>query len=331
MPESPAALAEARCRAYGLFSALALDGLVPDVGDLIEAVPEIAVVAERSPDGRFDFDAAAAHHYEALSHQVFPFRSVFVTLEAQPGGLETERAKAFYDRIGFRIDLSGASADHVGLMLGAMAFLLGAEADAHADGRGEVVAEVRRLERALLDEQLLFWWPALAETLVFGDFRLYVPWAEAVTQLVLHHRDELGAPASAEPPNIDIDASSLSTRLDEPHTGLRDIADTLLVPVQVGAFLTRRDLRALGRGDRLPGGFGARSTVLTNLLKSAATYEVLDGLVAGLRGRLEAARRFYEDYQDRSAAAAPAGRWWAARCAETQAAVARLTETEPGP
>ncbi|MEL7368108.1 MAG: hypothetical protein AAFN74_04280, partial [Myxococcota bacterium] len=67
--EAPSALAEARSRAYELFSALSLNGVTEDIIDLLDAVPGLAQAAAH---------ANAETHFDVMSFDVFPFQSVFL-------------------------------------------------------------------------------------------------------------------------------------------------------------------------------------------------------------------------------------------------------------
>ncbi len=292
---------------------------------LADAVPELASEIDRwrpTSGGPVDFDRASAAHYQALVHEIFPFQGVFLGDDAMPGGPETDRVAAFFSRIGFRVDPTGPTPDHVSWLLEAMAFLCGAEADARVDARTEVVAAIEQMQIELLDAHLLWWWPALAEALHNGDFPFYRMWAERVTELLHHHRSDL--PSSDEAANLLAEAepvasSAWATLLAADETGLGDIADLLLTPIRGGAFLSRQAVRSVGREDRLPGGFGARRTVLVNTFKSGATYGALGPLIGRLRARFVTARRFYTDYADRAPPAAAArARRWAVRCSATE-------------
>ena len=320
MLESASDLAEARCRAYGLFAKLALDGVTADVWGHLDAVPALADAARpwQEQDG---LRAAAAAHYEVLSHEVFPFQSVYLDPSAMPGGAESDRVSALYTRIGHQWDPGGPTPDHVGLLLHALAFLCGAEADAITDGHADVVRRVQRLQLEVLDEHLLKWWPAFAEALAWGRYPFYAEWADAVTELVTHHRGDL-------PPcevSVDADPAPAIAQLDDGRTTLAAIAESLLVPTRVGAFLSRGVIRAVGRQQRLPGGFGARRLVLTNLMRSAATYGAFEAMIDELQVRFTGARVYYERLSESAVhgSAIDVARWVRA-CERTEAALADL-------
>ena len=330
LSEPGADMAEARCRAYGLFSRLALDGCTKDTVDLIDTVPELAAAAEAwDVDGKLDLVSAAAVHYEVMIHEVFPYRSVFVAADGRPGGPQTEQVAAAYDRVGFRWDAGGPSADHVGLLLQALGFLCGAEADAWVDARTEVTRGARTLQVELLDEYLLPWWPALAEAVVYNANPFYRAWVDAVSALVFHHREELladGFRAPTASPERAPSSEDAELVFDD-DLGAVNLADRWLTASVSGALLTRGALKSLGRRARLPTGFGARRTVLMNLLRSGATYDGLDGLLGRLRDRFAQARRYYSTYQaDAPPVVAGFVDPWTARCAATEAGLATLQD-----
>ena len=337
---SPANLAEARSRAYSLFSAVAVDGATAAIMPQLEAVPDLAAAvrvairaALEGTDPSSAADAAAALHFETLHHEIFPLQSVFLASDAQPGGPETDRLLATYRSVGFNV--GERSPDHVGMLLDALAWTCGAEADAQVDGRGALVTRIRAMQCTLLDAHLLSWWPALAEAIAWHGEAMYVRWADAVTELVVHHRAELftengpdlgqdGAPAAER-------LGCLSEIVADNETGLSEIVAFLLTPARAGFFLGRRGIRSLGRDSRLPAGFGSRRTVLLNLMRSAGTYDAWATVIQRIETRCSAALSFYRRYvqqHDQAPGAVASARTWIEKCEDTRRGLATLRAIE---
>lgn len=279
--------AAARANAYHFLGALFLDGVTENALDHVRAVEPLA---NELPDDLRDRDAdqlrrsaaldeVAATYQDTFGFNVFPFQSTFLDETARAGGYETERVTDFYHEAAFPVVETAESADHIGVELNFLGFLskLEAETDVHGAARS------RGFARRFLDEHLLRWLPALVFALRdHGD-----PFFHEVSIVALelsrdHRRDLAGAETESafdlpEPPDI----------LDDPKTGLRDIAEFLLVPAYAGLFLSRNGIRSLSRRERLPAGFGSRTNMLSNLLRSAANYDGLQQVTAALRDLID--------------------------------------------
>ncbi|MCB9742839.1 MAG: molecular chaperone TorD family protein [Alphaproteobacteria bacterium] len=273
----PRALALARGRALDLLSGLFLRG--PEA-ERLEALRAVAALAPALED--FDADAAAADHHEVLQRQLFPFASVFLSADGQLGGPESGAARDMAALCGARVE--DEEPDHLGVQLGVLRHLAGAEVDAWSDGREDEVARVQDLARHVMDRQLLRWLPALVVALQELEHPLYTPAGLLTLELVGSWRAELGeGPALwslPEPPEL----------LDDPKTGLKRIAQTLSVPALAGVFLTQGRLRRLGRALELPQGFGKRWQLLENLLATAVQYGQLPAFLETLEAALASDR-----------------------------------------
>ena len=84
-------------------------------------------------------------------------------------------------------------------------------------------------------------------------------------------------------------------------------------------MLTREDVARLGRGLNVPRGFGDRTQLIVNLLRSAARFDALDALLEALEG--EAA-----DQRDRLTSWGAATAAWRSRIDETLSILRALRE-----
>lgn len=263
---------QARSRVYRLFSHLYRRGLTGDVLPIVQAIPDIASLV---PDP-FDEDEAAADHYALFSLDVFPYASVFLDAQGRLGGPTTDAVQRHYAQSGFQPALDRESADHLGHELALLAFLSEAETEALEDDKAHEAERMHRRMQAFMDEHLLWWLPAFVQAVQQQSYPFYAALGRLTLEVVLDHRAALGQrnslPEKAvleEPPNV----------LEEEKTGLKDIAAYLTTPAWSGLFLGRSDLARLGRGERLPRGFGSRVQTLTNLLRAAVEFDRRDALL----------------------------------------------------
>lgn len=314
-----AALAEGRARAYALLAELCARGVQPGTREAARASPLVAAALASYPDEQPDLVAADHHH--AFGWAVLGYEGVYLDREGTLGGPSAERIRAAYAARGFVPDPAGEEPEHLVTELRALAFLCGAEADAHQDGLAQVAARMRGLARQLLDEHLLRWLPLWAGAVRRLELAFPTALADQLEDLVLPHRESLGAPW---PEAFSLPSASLD--LDDAETGLGEIAATLATPASSGLCLSREDLTRLGRGARVPRGFGDRGLILEQLLRTAARYEALPAVIDGL----DAFAARWEDelcptgrYRDRTWLA-PLLLPWRDRVAGTRRLLARL-------
>jgi TorA maturation chaperone TorD len=276
----------ARSRVYHLFSDLYGRGLTGDVLPIVQAIQDLAPLV---PDP-FDADEAAADHYALFSLDVFPYASVFLDGEGRLGGSTTDAVQRHYAEAGFQPALDRESADHLGHELALLAFLSDAETEALEDDKAHKAERMRRRMQAFMDEHLLWWLPAFVQAVQQQSYPFYAALGRLTLEVVLDHRAALGKcnslPEKAvleEPPDV----------LEEEKTGLKDIAAYLATPAWSGLFLSRSDLARLGRGERLPRGFGSRVQTLTNLLRAAVEFDRRDALLHALSEQVGIWERWY--------------------------------------
>lgn len=309
----PAVLALARARAYVLFAAFVRRGLCAETVGHAEDLPELAPALEGyRRDQRLDLEAAAAGHQHVFGHEVFPWASVFLDVSGRPGGKVAEAVYADFQRLGLPCSPTHEGADHLAVLLEALAFLSSAEAEAWSDGQSAVAEGVRTRAAELVQAHLWSWWAPLRAA-VRGEAE---PFSEAVLELVEQTVcDHVGVEAGPLPPR---EAPTLLERLDDPKVGLRDIAAELLVPIHSGVFLSRSHLRTLGRSLGLPLGFGRRVDRLETFLRSAAEADVWPGAIAALDRTWSSVGQAYLDL--------PGGAPWRGRVEETRAVFSRMQE-----
>lgn len=132
---------------------------------------------------------------------VVPYESFYRRDDAM---VETGRANPLADfltKYGFEADLAAArslSMDHVGIELELLATLTQKEHEAAQVGDPKYVAQIRRIERAFLDEHLLGWAPLyfLAVTRN-AKTRLYRDGADAALQFLLSDHEALSKEPAA--------------------------------------------------------------------------------------------------------------------------------------
>ena len=279
----------ARSRAYDLFGQLFLGGITDAVRPAVAAIDELADVLPSHADA----DEAAAMHYRLFGLIVPPYASLFLDGEARLAGPVAGQVRRWYEQVGFRGDGSDEEPDHLGVELRFLALLTGAEADALRDGNDADVEHLHRFQRHLVDGHLLWWLPGLVHAVRQHEQPFYAHLATLTFDLVLDHRAALSDSIVPERPPL----PEPGLDLDDPRTGLKDIARFLTIPARCGLYLSRDAITRLGRQDDLPRGFGSRVQMLTNLLRSAAEFDRMDALLHRLTTEVDAWRAMYHDLQ----------------------------------
>ena len=236
-------------------------------------------------------EAVEVDHEHAFGFNAPPVAGAFLDPTRRAGGDWGDRLAAAYVRIGFTPRLTGPGPEHLSTLLEALATV--------------------RVDGAFLDAHVLSWLPLVS----IAVRRLQRPYPTALLEqvegLVLLHRSDLVEPVSAafDLPDADLD-------LEDPETDLRAIAEWLATPARCGVYLTRADLARIGGGRRVPRGFGDRGQLLVNLLRSAACFDALDGVVGDLEAVLDAWLEAFTAprYSEIAEALAP----WTTRAGETR-------------
>lgn len=322
--------ARGRARAYALLAEVLARGVDGATRDAVSLSPAIAAALATYDDP----DGPAVDHHQVFGETVFPIEGAFLDPDGQVGGEQARRLGALYATCGFAPDPRTEPPEHLATELRALAFLSAAEADALRDRQQAAVAAITGHARALLDQHLLRWLPALA----VAARRSARPWPTAlidqIEDLALLHLQSIDArqePAATPPPPAGegqgrgapspsrptFELPPLPDLLADEGTSLRRVAALLATPSRTGVYLGRADLAKLGRSLGLPRGFGSRTDLLENLLLAAGRYDAIEpllgalaALVTGTRDALAQAR--YDDPAVRTLTAP-----WRARCDET--------------
>ena len=282
-------VAQARSKVYDLFSRLYFEGATEELLPVIWAVPELAATLPNP----FKPDEAAADYQEVLGFNVFPYGSVYLEPDRLSGGLFTDAIYHAYRQGGFDVEWTAESADHIGHALAFLSFLSAAEADALEDEVHPEVLRMQRIQREFLDRYLLPWLPVFTYAVERQGQPFYESLASLTREVILEHRRSLGSEEVEsypleEPPAL----------LDNPETGLKDIAAYLVTPVWSGLFLSRADIARIGRQKRLPRGFGQRAHMLEDLLRSGFNFDQASALMDQLQKELQTWQSYYQGLED---------------------------------
>ena len=279
-------LAQARSLAYGLLADLVARGIDASTREaaltsapLATSIASYSLAHEMASEPAL-LDAIAVDHEHAFGWAVPPFEGAFLDPQRSIGGEATDALWAIFSAAGFQPDVSREDVEHLATSLRCLAFLTGAEADAIEDGHDGAMQHVRGLSRRLLDEHLLRWVPTFARAVRRTGLAFPHALASQIEALLVTHRASLG-----EPPRR-FELLEPGVDLDDAETGLREIGEHLATPARCGAFLSRDDVTRIGRGLKVPRGFGERTQLIINLLRSAASYDALDALLEALEAEL---------------------------------------------
>ncbi len=267
----------------------------------IPGLGAISALAEHLPDSSSDaaLEQAAAEHYRVFGMNVFPYAGAFLDDSRLLGGHPAEEALVFYAQAGFVPATSAEGPDHLGHELMFAAQLVLDEAD--------------DLLGRFLQYHLLAWILPLHLAVRRQDSPFYTALTAAGVQQAARclakfapRRPEPDYRFSAPPPDL----------LQNPETRLKDIAALLLTPVHSGIFLSRENIGDLGRLSRVPRGFGDRVQLLGNLLRAAAEYETLDGVIDLLKDQVSGWIGDYAAWEAHPQLG-PGARFWKARAGST--------------
>ncbi len=182
----------AQGRAYSLFGYLFRKGLDERVYNTLSQWPELSASIESLGETTEErIEAGKEKYYQLFERDVFPFASVFLSFDPRPGGPLTSEVLDRFQSIGFSHDLTAESADHIGWILSALAFLSGAEIDALRDEKQEVVGQLRELQANYLDQIVLPWVGSFAEAVLNLDEGFFGTATQMMLELVSYHRQAL--------------------------------------------------------------------------------------------------------------------------------------------
>jgi TorA maturation chaperone TorD len=305
----------ARGRAYALLGAMWRHGMTPETAAFLAGLPEFADAIPST----FDADRAAADHYALLGLTLFPFASAFLSPDGRVGGDVSAQVAAAYASFGYAATGQDAP-DHVGIQLDALAFLVGAEADAAADDLPATAQRMRVLQQDFLAAHLLPWLQPFLIAAEEARQPFYGALADLTRRVVAEHMSTLDVPSTPAPRDV------VAPDPAAPETTLRALVDFMSTPSRAGIFISRADLQTLTRTHNTPAGFGDRRQLLMNLLRTAAAYDLAPALLVGLQ---ELVARWHTRYvhaqpADIATAYNELSRPWLARIETTRALVAQM-------
>ncbi len=323
---SPIRIAQARSRAYTLLGQLFLKGLTPELRCTMEALSLFGPFPIESSDD----ETWAAAYQTTFGLNVLPFASVFLEPDGQLGGWVSNQVIHAYRTNGF--DGVQSEPDHIGLELSFLAHLTMKETLALEMGHKDAAAHIHHEQRHFLDGHLLGWLPALVNSIRQENIDFFATVADVALDLVVDHRTDLGPSKGITftPPLLSQDL------LANPKTGLREVAHYLAHHARSGVYLSRQTIQQLGRVHRLPGGFGNRALMLTNVLRAAVRYQAIPAFMAQLQALIDFWQTTYEalSKQQIPGMASPVAHWQS-RLATTrqyldQLELASLTASDEG-
>jgi TorA maturation chaperone TorD len=303
-----------RARLYALLARLLLDELDRPLARYLRGLPGLA---EHIPlDAEIDdwlADTRVEHH-RLFGLNVYPYESIFRDRELMLNSAATQRVAALYEACGFApaARLRAGAPDHLGVELALMA-----ELAARAPRDPTAPAHIA----TLLHGHLATWLPACAEAIGrVARAPLHRALAEIVVELALGELGEF-APTPPHPQPLSpggrgypagwSGGEGVGEGLD-----LRQIVRRLLTPDEVGVFICRADITAVGHALGLPAPIAERGQMLLGLFEAAGRFELAPALLDALGERLRAADATYARLETAYPAWEPHGRAWRRRVAD---------------
>ncbi len=297
-------MTQARHLSYTLFSQLYLEGITAVTLPLVQAIPELAGFLP----AEIDLDHTAATHQKIFGFNVFPYESFFLDSTGLIGGFRTEAVIRQYRAAGFQEDSRATNPDHFGHELAFIAYLL----------RQEYVGAWQQLH-TFFTQHLLVWLPAFILTVRQQGSEFYTALADLTWALVADHVEEMGGFASQS-----MQLPKPPTLLQNEKTSLKDISQYLTTPVYCGIYLGREEVAKLARQLELPRGFGSRSQMLSNLMKTAVQYEQLPVVIKKVQDLLTNGRQSYLDLANGYPQMAVYATKWEERAGETAVLLSQM-------
>ena len=233
-------------------------------------------------------------HSELFEFNVYPYASIFL----DPSGMLNAPWSGFvtgvFEALGLETVLGAglAAPDHIGAQLEALAALLEREETVANSPK----AGARHAQQILLTEHLLPWLPCFVAAVKRADAGFYAEVARLTLELVLEHTQQLldSPPAPFAFPEAEGDISYQSPAGKKGSGEARQRLQDLITPARSGMFLSREDVRQLGRELGLPTRFAERSFMLETVVQGAADAEVLAALFAAFVQLAQQQKRVYK-------------------------------------
>ncbi|MEE2829346.1 MAG: molecular chaperone TorD family protein [Myxococcota bacterium] len=262
MPDSVARGERALARAYQL---LADCFAGPLDASLLQRAEKSPLLRDALTDAT-DLDQLAADHHLAFDWAVFPQQGVFLDPKGWADGESSDDLRELFGTLGYTAR-PNLPTDHLSNLLGALHWTLSRSTP----------APLAQLQ--LLDGHLLRWLPAFVAAVCRLGLRLPTALVLQLEDLVFYHRQVLESLGSQVP---DFELPAFPPLLEDPGTGLAQIAAFLVSSARSGIFLSREDIAGVVRESDSLRGFGDRRGMLLDALRSASHRETLPRLIEGL-------------------------------------------------
>lgn len=297
--------ARARGLLYGLLQQLYLRGLYAETVSSVQAIPDLAATLPAAakvaqPDQRV-LDQLAASHQELFYFHIFPYESIFLGTTGLLGSDSSDTVLSEYQRVGYEPSTQASAIDHLSEQLGVLAHLSLAEADAWEDQQMATAKRMINAQHVFLQNHLLRWFAPCLIAIERQNDPFFANVAAVTRELLSDHYHTLtltGNGTEAADAQAVWSLPEKPALLDDPKTSLKDIANFLTIPAYSGLFISRHLINRLGRVHQLPRGFGSREQMLTNLLRTAAQYELLPALLGALQEELTIWQQHYQTIGD---------------------------------
>lgn len=326
--------ASAHNHLYELCHKLYLAGVTADTLVIVQAVPEVAATLPTTPS----LDELSAAHHELFGFNLFPYESIFLGDEKLLGTAVSDAVRAGYHQWGYQPTEQAGAVDHIAEELGLLSYLCAAEMDAFADSRLTIAQRMQSAQRQFLEEHLLRWLVPFIVAVQRHDDAFFAEVATMTLALVAEHYQALKSDSKSDGgnPQNDVGASTVNlldlqlppapTLVADPKTSLHDIAAFLTTPAYSGLYLSRYIINQLGRQQRLPRGFGSREQMLTNLLRTAAQYDVVPLLVHALQSEILTWQRAYHSVDSTYPLLSPFIQPWLVQIEQTHTLLADMEQ-----
>jgi len=251
-------------------------GFQPEEDRWVNDVPMLARAVAHT---EYDSSEWAAETHRVFIREVHPFANVFLSSDAQLGGLRTQWVQEDLQRMGLSIEVYTDEPDHLGHLIIALGHLVGAEQDAVEDEAAHAVVGLRALQAKWIDDHLTPWIHVVHRAVHQQEPALYGELLDLIIELVCTRRRRLPGPYAPSRPFV---LPPLIADLDQPQTDMRAIATQLTTPALSGWYLSRGWLSRTGAELDLPCGFGSRRLMMTNLLHTAIDHQAIPKLCSHL-------------------------------------------------
>jgi putative dimethyl sulfoxide reductase chaperone len=228
-------------------------------------------------------EAYQVAYQELFGFNFFPYESLFHERELMVNTAGVERLRALMEETGFDHTLYAVgAADHLGVELAFMAYLIAREIAGEQSGQGWMLHRARAYQATLLYQHLATWVPMAMLTMQgIAPTPLFHLLAEITLELVLS--DVTTIPATDTNEWVEaLPISDAPPRDENEDDGLSSLIRHLITPFESGVFLTRIGIRRMARQLHLPMTMGDRFGMVKQLFEAAGQFEKIEPLVTVL-------------------------------------------------